>query len=255
MNAAPNELRLPASAGGLIDLAAAALAERAGLYALLSLAIFVAAGIVQLAWHPHGDAETVVKDAVLEYVQLFGIAYVIAVVALAIGARAAGETPATRTLLEAATARYLPVLAAVVVVQFASDDTAVLAGFGPLPDQPAILFVTAPVTWFVWGVINLAGPYAALGRRRSGMALIEAFVHAVGAAFRAQNFARLCLVAFVTIVPNVVAQVLFDVLSHRGVPGAAFWAAVPVDAIAIAPIAALQTVFALDFARRDAAAR
>ncbi len=253
MNAAPNQQRLPASAGGLIDLAIGAVLERAPLYALLSLALFALCWLVQALWHTANDTDLAVKMTAIAYLEIAGLSYIIAVVALAVGTRAVGEASSTRTLLEAGLVRYLPVLAAMMAVTLIVDLTTPLSALGPLPDQPALLIVTAPLTWFLWGVLNLAGPYAALSRERAVIALFEAFGHAIGAALRPQNFLRLCLVAFVNVVPNLIGEVLFDGLSHRNVPAAAFWSSVPLDVITVAPIAALQTVFALDFARRAAA--
>ena len=257
MNAAPNRLRLPASAGGLVELAAQAVAERAGLYALLSLAVFVVCTIVNTFWRTAGDADVLIKLNVLNYVELFGLAYVTAVVALGVGTRATDERPASRTILEAGVVRYLPVLGVLLVVQFVVEYTVPLSGIGALPDHPALLLVTAPLTWFVWGVLSLAGPYAALSADRPLRAIVGALGHAIGAALRPQNFARLCLVSLVNVVPNLLGDVLFDVFVHRGIAvgTASFWSALPIDTLAIAPLAALQTVFALDFARRAAAER
>ncbi len=254
MNAAPNEQHLPASAGGLIDLALGAVLGRAPLYALLSLVLFALCGIVQLAWRTSSDADLAVKMTAIAYLEIVGLSYIIAVAALDVGTRAAGERPSTRTLLEAAVVRYLPVLAAMMAVTLIVDVTTPFSALGPLPDQPALLILTAPLTWFLWGVVNLAGPYAALSRARALVALFEAFGHAIGAAMRPQNLPRLCLVAFVNVIPNLLGDVLYDALSHRGIAAAAFWSSVPLDVLSVVPIAALQTAFALDFARRAAAA-
>src|SRR5581483_5545357 len=184
-------------------------------------------------------------------VELFGLSYVIAVVALGVGTRATEERPASRTILEAGVVRYLPVLGTTLVLQLVVLYTLPLSGMGAVPEHPALLLVTAPVTWFVWGVLSLAGPYAALSADRPAIAIFGAFGHAIGAAFRPQNFTRLCIVA------NLLDDVLFDALVRHGVAAsvASFWTSVPIDVLSVAPLAALQTVFALDFARRAAAQR
>jgi len=257
VNAAPNRLRLPASAGGLVELAAHALLERAGLYALLSVAVLAVCAIVNAVWHAGSDVDELIKANVLTYVELFGLSYVIAVVALGVGTRATEERPASRTILEAGVVRYLPVLGTTLVLQLVVLYTLPLSGMGAVPEHPALLLVTAPVTWFVWGVLSLAGPYAALSADRPAIAIFGAFGHAIGAAFRPQNFTRLCLVALLSIVPNLLDDVLFDALVRHGVAAsvASFWTSVPIDVLSVAPLAALQTVFALDFARRAAAQR
>jgi hypothetical protein len=255
VNAAGERERLPASIGGLIDLGLAAALERAGLYALLSLGVFALCGIVEALWHTSGTADRDLKITVLGYVEIFGLAYLVAVVTLGVAARAAGERPATRALLEAALARYLPVFGTMVITQLLLSLTVPFSALGPLPDRSAIYFVTAPVTWFVWGIIGLASPYAALSVERPGLAIIGAFGRAFGAAMYGRNLVRLCVIAFATIVPTLLSDVLFDVLTRHGVHGADFWSSVPIDVLTAAPLTALQTVFALDFTRSAAARR
>jgi hypothetical protein len=63
------------------------------------------------------------------------------------------------------------------------------------------------------------------------------------------------VLAFATVVPTLLASVLFDIFTQRHVAHSAFWSNLPVDALTVAPVAAIQTAFVLDFARRAGAQR
>lgn len=249
--------RLPPSVGGLVDFAAAAYAERAGVYVTLAVVIFVVQCGVEFAipgaklGTPQGD----LKLIVLNYTALVVDAFVVAAVALGVGMRAAGESASPRRIAAAAAERWLPVLLTGVFAFSVFLVTGPFSGLAALPDPPALALVTAPLVWLLWGVFALAQPIAALSGERPVFAFIAGLTRAVAWSLRSRNFARLCIVAFVSIVPNLLQTIAYDLMLQHGVARPIFWANVPVDALTIGPLAALQTVFALDFARRAGAQR
>jgi hypothetical protein len=214
--------------------------------------MFVVCGAVETLWAGTTPAARALKELVLIFTELFGLSFIIAVVALGVATRVAGEHVSSRTLLASALERWPAVLGAMVVVTLVVNLTFDYSAIGRLPDPPALALVTAPLIWLMWGVVNLAGPIAALSGERPLIALLTSFARAVVLSLRPGNFARVCVLGFATIVPTLIASVLVDVLTKRAVGHAFFWANFPIDALSVGPIAALQTAFALDFARRAA---
>ena len=254
MNAADEGERLPPTIGGLIDLGVITWLQRAPLYLALSVGVFALCGAVEALWPARTPSATALKELVLIYVEVFGLAFVVAAVALGVATRVAGERVASRTLLAAALERWPAVLGAMIVVDLVVMLTAPFGAIGALPDPPALALFAAPIVWLMWGVINLAGPIAALSGERPLIALLTSFSRAIGLSLRRGNVVRVCVLSFATIVPTLIASVLFDVLVKRSVPHAEFWANLPIDALSVGPLAAVQTAFALDFARRAGAA-
>ena len=258
MNAADEGERLPPSIGGLIDLGVMTWLQRAPLYLALSLGVFALCGAVEALWPARTPSATALKELVLIYVEVFGLAFVVAAVALGVatrvaGERVAGERVASRTLLAAALERWPAVLGAMIVVDLVVMLTAPFGAIGALPDPPALALFAAPIVWLMWGVINLAGPIAALSGERPLIALLTSFSRAIGLSLRRGNVVRVCVLSFATIVPTLIAAVVFDVLIKRALPHAVFWANLPIDVLTVGPVSAIQTAFALDFARRAGA--
>lgn len=238
---------LPSSVGALIDLSAAGYARRAPLYLFLAAAMVALCAIVQFAWP--APPQDVTKAIVVQLLDLFTSAFVVSTVALGVGARVAGEERSMRALLGSAIERWIGVLGAMVIVQFLVQLTLPGGAIGPV-DNPVLAIATAPITWLFWGAMSLAGPLAALSPDRPLLAIVTGFGRALLLSLHAANLGRLCLVAFASVVPLLLENVLFDILQHHGVANVDFWAAIPIDALSVGPLAALQSVFALDFARR-----
>ncbi len=253
MNAANEGERLPPSIGGLIDLGLVAWLQRAPLYVALSVGMFALCGAVEALWPARTPSATALKELVLIYAEVFGLAFVVAAVALGVATRVAGERVASRALLAAALERWPAVLGAMIVVDLVVMLTAPFGAIGALPDPPVLALFVAPIVWLMWGVINLAGPIAALSGERPLIALLTSFSRAIVLSLRRGNVVRVCVLSFATIVPTLIASVLLDVLLKRGAPHAVFWANLPIDALSVGPLAAVQTAFALDFARRAGA--
>jgi hypothetical protein len=250
VNAAGEGERLPQSIGGLVDFAFAGWAERAPLYLALGLGVFAACSAIEAWWPAKTEHAAAVKLLVLVYVELLGLAFIVGAAAIGVATRAAGERVSWRMLLSGALYRWTAVFGAMIIVQLVVQTTLPFSALGPLPDPPALAIITAPVIWLLWGVVNLAGPIAALSGDRALIAMITSFPRAIMLSLRRENAARICVLGFATIVPTVAASVLFDVLVKRGLPHAEFWSNVPIDALTAGPLVAIQTTFALDFARR-----
>jgi len=241
--------RLPPSIGGLVDLAFSAYVQRAPLYLGLAAIVFALCGAVYLASSFSKSADVTALNLTL--CQLFADAFVITIVALGTGTRVAGETPPAGALAAGALQRWMPVLGTLTVVQFVFQLTAGSSGLGATGDWSDVLF--APAVWLLWGALSLAAPLAALAAERAPRAMALALFRSLSLGLRVANLPRLCVVAFAGVVPLLLEEVVGDLLFQRHVPHAIFWANVPVDALVVGPLAALQTVFALDFARRAAA--
>ena len=250
MSAADPEDRLPPSIGGLLRFAFAAYAERAPLYLLLALATFVAAAIAEYAlpaWvasTPHGQF----KIWVLIFVHVFADALVIAAVALGVAARAAGEPAGAGIIAGAAVERWLSVIIVTAIAQWYVFQTIFFSGFVQPPEPRALVFVTAPLTWMLWGVLGLIGPIVALTRDRLGG--LTGFARAFSLSLRRENLLRLALLSAITLVPSLLQTLAEKALVQHHVPRSFFLANVPIAALIVGPLAALQTTFALDFARR-----
>jgi len=238
--------RLPSGIGALVDVAWRAYCERFGLYLALAAASLVACAIAEFA--APAKADPLVLALVLQLVAVLSEALVVAAVALGLGSYVADEHPAAKTLLRGALFRWPAVAGALVLVNLVVDYTLPAGGIGPL-DDPAYLAL-APVTWLLWGALGLAGPIAALSPDLPAIAAFTGFGRALLLSLRLANIVRLVLVAFATVVPVMLESMLTDALKQRGVPHFEFWAQCPVDVAIVGPLAALQTAFALDFARR-----
>jgi hypothetical protein len=242
--------RLPSSIGGLIGFAFAAFAERAPLYVLLALGAFVATGIAEYALPLSADTTPLglFKGIVLLLVQVFADALVIAAVALGVAARAAGEPVATGTVAGAAIERWLPVIGVTAIAQLFIYQTQLYSGFTPPPEPRALVVVAAPLTWLLWGTLGLTGPIVALTRDR--LAVITGFARAFSLSLRRDNLLRLGVLSVICLVPFALQALALNALAQHHVLRSFFWGNFPIDALTVGPLAALQTAFALDFARR-----
>lgn len=252
MNAAAEPSRIPPSIGGLIAFALRGWAANGSFFAVLAAAVFLIDAVAEYviptaaATTPQGQF----KLYVLQYTGLFADAFVIAAVALGVAARAMGSTLSPRTLAGGATERWLPVIAVSFLAQSALVLTTPFSGLIPAPAPVALVFVTAPITWILWGILGLTGPFVALAQSRAALTVLVGFGHAFTVSLRRSNIVRLCVLALITVVPIAVQFVLENTLIHRHLPRAYFWADVPLDVITIGPLSAIQTAFALDFVRR-----
>lgn len=250
MNGAGEDEGLPQTIGGLIDLGFVAWTQHAPLYLALSAVSFAVCGALEALWPAPTRSALVIKDVVISLIELLTLALVVAAVALGVAARVAGERMTPRALLAAALQRWLAVFGAMIVVWLVVNLTAPLGALGPLTEPRALTLFAAPVIWLVWGILSLAGPIAALSGERPLIAWLTSFGRAVALSVRRGNFARICVVGFATIVPTLIASILDDVLTKRAVPHAVFWANLPIDVLSVGLVTALQTAFAVDFARR-----
>jgi len=254
------EERLPHSIGGLTDLALAAYATRFPLYAALAAFSLALQAAAEWTFPSRTDA--------LNVASIVGDALVVAAVAIGVARYAANcahpddrvrEAAATEPdetadapLLQAALRRWFSAAGALTIAWLIFATTYPASGFvAPAEPGAAMLMVlSAPATWLVWAAVALAAPLASILPDSPALAIFTGFARSIMLALRVRNLGRLCVLAFATIVPLLLEIVLTDVFQRRELPHAAFWANTPADAIVTGPLAALQTVFALDFTRR-----
>lgn len=241
--AGPGE-RLPSSVDGLFELAFAGYVQRIGLYLALAAGVFAVYVAIEFLPFP---ADGIARQAAYIAGSLIADALLVGAVAFGIATRIAAKEASWRAILGAALDRWLPVMGALTLTNFFVSYTADLGALGP-DRGPEQLF--APFFWLMWGAMALSGPVAALSTDPPTLAIVTGFTRAVAISLRLQNLPRLCLVAFAAVVPLLLGEIVFDVLQRHGVAHSIFWANAPIDALATGPLAALQTVFALDFARR-----
>jgi len=58
------------------------------------------------------------------------------------------------------------------------------------------------------------------------------------------------VLSFATVVPTMLESMLVDALQRRGAGHVFYLANFPIDVLVVGPLAAVQSIFALDFARR-----
>ncbi|MDB5070985.1 MAG: hypothetical protein JWM87_2096 [Candidatus Eremiobacteraeota bacterium] len=250
MNAAGEGERLPRSIGGLVLFALSGSAT--ALYGLLALGVLAAWAIAEYVIAP-AEASTPqgqFKLYVLQYTSLFVDALVVAAVALGIAARAAGVTATPRALLGGAVERWLPVIAVMFLALSVIILTSPFSGLGPALEPRALVLAVAPAVWILWGVLGLAGPFVALGSDRASLLVITGLARAFTLSLHRSNLLRLCVLALVTVLPILLQTLVEAALIRNHTPRAFFWANAPIDALTIVPVSAVQTAFALDFARR-----
>jgi hypothetical protein len=254
VNPSPDESAVPRSIGGLFGLAFRVVAERAPLYLLLALGAFAAGAIAEwvLPVVPSDTPRGQFKEFVGIFTSIFADALVIAAVALGVGTKAGGETAPSSTLVSGAIQRWLTVIFVSLMAQMIVILTVPFSGLLPSRDVAVVVVVAcmAPATWLLWSVLGLAAPIATLSLDRPAMAIVMSFGRAFALALRRENALRLCVLAAVTGLPIVLETIALRVMLDHHVPRAIFWANVPLDVLTIVPVTALQTAFALDFARR-----
>jgi hypothetical protein len=252
VSAAGESDRLPHSIRGLVGFALSAWFANAPLYLALALFVFAVWTIAEYALPlakldtPSGE----LKVWVLQYASIFADALVIAAVALGVAARAAGSAAPARRLAAVAFERWLPVIAVTLLTFTISFVTAEFSGLGTTPIPRPFIYVTAALTWILWGILAVAGPLVALSTTRGAFSVFIGFGRAFAVSLQRDNFVRLCVLGVVVVLPMVLQTALFNALTQQHVPRGFYWANAPVDAVTIGPVSAIVTAFALDFARR-----
>ena len=256
MNGTVEDEHLPGSIGGLIGFAVGAWAANARLYLALAFGVIVAYTIAELAIAPASESTPLgqFKVAVLQYTGLFADALVVAAVALGVATCAAGTSAPSRAIAAGAVERWLPVIAVTFLASAIVALTSQLSGLVQPPEPRALVFLTAPVVWILWGILSLTGPFVALGATRSPLAVIVGFVRAFTVSLRRGNLLRLCVLAVIMVLPGVFETLLQNALIQRHVDRAIYWANAPIDALTVGPLTAIATAFALDFVRRQRSA-
>jgi hypothetical protein len=128
--------------------------------------------------------------------------------------------------------------------------TSELSGLGTTSAPRALIYVTAPLIWILWGILAMTGPFVALGANRGAFSVVVGFGRAFAVSLHRDNLVRLCVLAVVVVLPTALQSVLLNALTQQHVPRALYWANAPIDALTTGPVTAIATAFALDFARR-----
>lgn len=255
MNGDDEGPRLPQTIGGLLGFALKGWAANAWLYLALQLGVLAAYALAEYAVpaatlsSPQGQF----KIYVLLCTGLFADAFVVAAVAIGVTASGAGTAAPSRAVMGFAIERWLPVIAVGFLAQYMIIITNSLSGLGPPSEPRALQYATAPIIWIFWGVLGLMGPFVALSADRRAFSVIAAAARAFAASLRRGNLVRLCVLGVITVLPVVLQDIAFNALVAHHVARPFFWANVPIDVLTVAPLAAVQTAFALDFARRAGA--
>ncbi len=256
MNGGDDAERLPSAIGALVDLALSAYGKNIILASILSLAAFALYGATELVLPALPDRALggglTAHDAITLVISLLGDSFITGVVALGVAASIGGTQLSPRTLLRGATYRWVATFGATLFATCVVIFTGQAGGVGPSAELGDLIL--APVAWLLWGAVGLAGPIAALSPEEPLRSAFTSFGRSLTLSLRVTNLSRLCVVAFATIVPMLAQLLLAHALTAHAIPGAAFWAYVPIDCIVIGPLTALETVFALDFVRRTATA-
>jgi len=252
VNRSDADERLPRSVGGLIDFALASYGRYAGLYVLLAIAAFGLEALIEYATPAPalGSPQGQIKVTVLAYTAIFVDAFIIGAVAAGAAARVRGTAVRAPRVLAAGVERWLPLIAIGMIVQSVTDLTSPLSALQALPDPPWLAILTAPLIWLLWGMLSLAPPIAALDGRPIGIAVFDGLWQSLALSLHPANVGRLCFIAFVSILPALLQSLAIDAAMQHHVPRPIFWSEIPIDVLTVGPLAALQTAFALDFARR-----
>jgi hypothetical protein len=249
-----DDSRLPTTLGGLVDFAFATYARYWRLYLLLALAALLVQAIVEFAI-PARPLDTFAGEVKLEILNAVNIvvdAYIVCAVALGVGAKVTDQPGTERAIAATARNRWYAVFIIGWIGALVSGLLSNLSALAPgsLPEPRWVAIFTAPPAWLILGVIALAAPIAALSGERPGAALLAGLSRAIAFAAQRTNFGRLCVVAIATVLPALLGTVITDWLQAHHVARSFFWGGVTIDALTIGPVAAIQTAFALDFARR-----
>ena len=256
MNGTLEDEHLPRSVGGLLGFALSAWAANARLYLALALGVIAAYTIAEFAITPAAASTPLgeFKVYVLQYTGLFADALVVAAVALGVATCATGTSAPSGAIAAGAVERWLPVIAVTFLAQAIVALTSLFSGLTQPPEPRALVFLTAPVVWILWGILSLAGPFVALGSTRSPLAVMVGFARAFTVSLRRGNLLRLCVLAVVMVLPSVFETLLQNALMQGHVDRAIYWANAPIDALTVGPLTAIATAFALDFVRRQRSA-
>jgi len=246
VNGGDDTERLPSPIGQLVDLALRAYREHIGLYLLLAAAALLVATIAEFALPAHVNEG--VHEYTLELLSVLCDAFIVTAVAIGVGTKVAGEHLTARTLLRGALYRWPGVVGASLLAEIVGVIVLPAGGFGRLED-PADL-VVAPIVWLLLGALGLAGPLAALSADLPLLAAFTGFGRALLLSLRTVNLGRLAVLSFATVVPTMLESMLVDALQRRGAGHVFYLANFPIDVLVVGPLAAVQSIFALDFARR-----
>ncbi len=236
-----DEKRLPKTIAGLFGLAAVLYARRAPLYLILAAIAFIVQYVVDELLPQHSLGLSVGLAIILD-------AFFFAAVAIGVAFDLAEKDADWSTVLLAANERWGVVSIVGVIYQCVFY---VLAGnvFGS-PDDTLYGFLILPIVVF-WGAVWLGQVVASIEPVKTQLTLpFLAIGKGMAVGLRFANLGRLVWLSLVIALPIVATMLLGALLVQHHVHDAEFWSEVPIDALVAGPIAALSTVFYVDFLRR-----
>jgi hypothetical protein len=232
--------RLPKSVAGLFSMAGALYARRFPLYITLAAIVILVQYVVGvLVSHDNG---------LVAGLGLVVDAFFFAAVAIGVAFDLAGKSVDWSTVLLAANERWgvMSIVGLVYLIVFATFAQNV---FGP-PEDTLYGLLAIPIV-VLWGALSLGQVVAAIEPAKTQLTLpLLAIGKGMRVSLRFANVGRLCVLSAIIFLPTYAAGALAAVLATHHIHDAAFWGNVPLDALTVGPIAALSTVFYIDFLRR-----
>jgi hypothetical protein len=235
-----DDSRLPKTVTGIFVMAGALYARRFALYLSLAAVVLLVQYVVGVLL-PHSDGLVVGLSIVVD-------AFLFAAVSIGVAFDLAEKEVDWSTILLAANERW-GVVSIVYLAYWVVFELLAPSVFGP-PDDVASLFLILPIVVF-WGAIQLGQVVASIEPVKTQLSLpFLAIGKGLAVSLRWINVGRLVLLSLIIVLPTVGIDLLATVLTEHHVHDAAFWGNVPLDALTVGPVAALSTVFYVDFLRR-----
>lgn len=232
--------RLPKSVTGIFVMAGALYARRFALYITLAAVVLAVQYVVGVLL-PHSDGLVAGLSIVVD-------AFFFAAVSIGVAFDLAEKEVDWSTILLAANERWGVV--SIVCLAYWLVFVLLAPSVFDQPDDVASGLLILPIVVF-WGAIQLGQVVASIEPVKTQLSLpFLAIGKGLAVSLRWINVGRLVLLSLVVVLPTVATDLLATVLTEHHVHDAAFWGNVPLDALTVGPIAALSTVFYVDFLRR-----
>jgi hypothetical protein len=232
--------RLPKSVTGIFVMAGALYVRRFALYITLAAVVLAVQYVVGVLL-PHSDGLVAGLSIVVD-------AFFFAAVSIGVAFDLAEKEVDWSTILLAANERWGVV--SIVCLAYWLVFVLLAPSVFDQPDDVASGLLILPIVVF-WGAIQLGQVVASIEPVKTQLSLpFLAIGKGLAVSLRWINVGRLVLLSLVVVLPTVATDLLATVLTEHHVHDAAFWGSVPLDALTVGPIAALSTVFYVDFLRR-----
>ena len=232
--------RLPKSVTGIFVMAGALYVRRFALYITLAAVVLAVQYVVGVLL-PHSDGLVAGLSIVVD-------AFFFAAVSIGVAFDLAEKEVDWSTILLAANERWGVV--SIVCLAYWLVFVLLAPSVFDQPDDVASGLLILPIVVF-WGAIQLGQVVASIEPVKTQLSLpFLAIGKGLAVSLRWINVGRLVLLSLIIVLPTVGIDLLATILTEHHVHDAAFWGNVPLDALTVGPVAALSTVFYVDFLRR-----